>query len=97
MQDKDDFSSLIKLLSSEQLGPECLDFIEAHGYITATVVSPVATSEEQLLEEIMGEGSPQIDAELTEIVRTGILRLKALMARHLLMLSTAICRSGKFQ
>lgn len=85
MQAKDDFSSLIELLSSEQLGPECLDFIEAHGYITAAVVSPVETSDEQLLEEIMGEGSPSVAPELTEIFRFGILQLKALIARHLLM------------
>ena len=85
MQVEDDFSTLIKLLSSDQLGAECLDFIEAHGYLTAAVVSPVPTSDDQLLEEIMGEDSPEIDAEVTEVFRSGIMQLKALIARHLLM------------
>ena len=85
MPDKDDFSPLIALLSTDKMGPECLDFIEAHGYLTAAIISPSATSEEKLLEEILGESEETLDEETTEIFRSGILHLKELISRHLLM------------
>lgn len=85
MQDIDDFSPLMELLASDQMGPECLDFIEVHGYLTATVISPVATADDKLLEEIIGENSETLDPQATEVFRSGTLQLKELISRHLLM------------
>jgi len=85
METNEDFTLLINLLSTEKLGVECLDFIEAHGYIAATVISPEATDDEVLFQEILGEGSEAITEEVTQIFRSGILQLKSLISRQLLM------------
>lgn len=88
METKDDFSSLSELLSSEKLGTECLDFIEAHGYIAATVISPEPTNDDRLFQEILGDNAETVDEAVTESFRTGILQLKAMVSRQLLMAET---------
>lgn len=85
METNEDFTPLINLLSTEKLGSECLDFIEAHGYIAATVISPEATDDEALFQEILGENSEAITEEDTQIFRSGILQLKKDINRQLLM------------
>ncbi len=85
METNEDFTSLINLLSTEKLGSECLDFIEAHGYIAATVISPDATNDEVLFQEILGDSPESISEEVTQIFRSGILQLKTVISRQLLM------------
>ena len=43
MLELDQFHSLTNMLDSDNLGDECLDFIELHGYLTASIISPVET------------------------------------------------------
>jgi len=78
-----EYSELEEILDSGDVDEECLTFIEAHGYLAATVISPIATTDEQLLSEIIGEEGEN-DSELINQIKPQILKLRAQIARELL-------------
>ncbi|MDH3326555.1 MAG: YecA family protein [Gammaproteobacteria bacterium] len=80
----DEFHSLSNMLDSDALGDECLDFIELHGYLTASIISPVETSFNQLMNEILGEGNENIAPGIKDILEVDVLRLQEQISRELL-------------
>lgn len=83
MDEFKEYSELEEILDSSEVDEECLTFIEAHGYIAATVISPIATTDEQLLSEIVGEEG-ETDSALVNLVKPQIMKLRAQIARELL-------------
>jgi len=84
MNDFAEFSKLEALLNDEAVGEECLSFIEAHAYLSASIISPRQTSAEQLLEEIVGEGFATLDAERKSELQAEISGLTKFIERQLL-------------
>ena len=61
------FSQLRCLLEGDEFGEECLSFVECHGYVTASVISPVASELQKLVWEIVGEDSNVPEAKVAEL------------------------------
>lgn len=78
------FHSLSNMLDSDSLGDECLDFIELHGYVTASIISPVETEFSQLMDEILGEGNENLASGIRSILEEEIKSLYESISRELL-------------
>lgn len=83
MNEFNKFSELEEVLDGGTLGDECLTFIETHGYLAATVISPIATSDVHLITEILGieHDDPSV---LSNQTISQILVLRDHIARELL-------------
>ncbi len=88
MDEFKEYSELEEILDRGDLNEECLTFIETHGYLAATVISPIATTDEQLISEIIGEEGEvdhnEVANKLVNQVKPQILKLRAQIARELL-------------
>jgi len=85
MLENNEISALIRLLTSDEMSQECLDFIEAHGYLTASIISPVETDITRLYEEILGEELSALGEQEQKVFRCGIETLQKEISRQLLM------------
>ncbi len=84
MLELNEFHSLINMLDSDNLGDECLDFIELHGYLTASIISPVETTFPDLMSEILGTGNESIAKGIRDILEAEVKSLSEKISRDLL-------------
>jgi len=83
MLELEEFHSLINMLESDSLGDECLDFVELHGYLTATIISPVETEFDDLMCEILGAGNENLAKGIRDILEAEVSRLQQTISREL--------------
>jgi len=73
----------MQLLDSEKMNEDCLDFVETHGYITASIISPIETTDKDLIHEVLGCELNQIQIDERGELESGILGLRNDISRHL--------------
>ncbi|HZJ93987.1 MAG TPA: YecA family protein [Thiopseudomonas sp.] len=70
-------------LDADELHDEALDYIAAHGYLTALVICPEAVPAEEWIAELFAEPPHYQDAEQEADIKDALLQLKARIERQL--------------